>query len=577
MGSDCLDIPEPPNWLLGYAVRRRYWVGLSWMLFVACGSVCSQTQSQGSQSKWSATFFDLPPIEQQIVIDFGDQLSYDSSANTVTLADGSATFDLTKVEVLSLDSNPPQLWQASAAPTPSPVPDVILTLTLSRFVDAGGKPVSLDGFATGTRQYLILLRSTKDKQVSTIPLTVAGNKVVKLSAETYPLKRNIITLTLENADATTFFNQLSKDANSIVIVYDFGASSPVSNIKTRATRIAHPTTFAIDIFPETPMPFHATTYKVTIQIPNADLPHGIDSSKTVIFYPVTATANYPSPTVDKTNSIYDFEPTLTSSVKKSIRSTSGLFALTLNPVLFLHEMDVDGQARSTSFWWDFRPNISANVDTLAEASSTTPNRVTIALDSELGLSRKRNSGRGFDNLTWTNGIRDDSDRDFKVFNTYWHTDIAPDFWKWSESQSYRTGQYIPVGQKAQAPKRLIVTAYRFRPSFGYEIGATTVRSGTIDPTLGDSVSRVLLKLDTMIELWRNIAFSAVDTSYYLFDATRRNARGFLDAQVAVNTGLLLRMDTRKIQSAILFKYQRGEQPPTFRPTDTISLGFKIYK
>jgi hypothetical protein len=124
---------------------------------------------------------------------------------------------------------------------------------------------------------------------------------------------------------------------------------------------------------------------------------------------------------------------------------------------------------------------------------------------------------------------------------------------------------------------LTVTAYRFRPSFGYEVGATTARSGTIDLTLGDSVSRVLLKLDSMVELWRNVTFSAVDTSYYLFNATRRNARGFLDTQVAINTGIILRMDTQKIQSAVVFKYQRGEQPPKFTPTNTISLGFKIYK
>jgi hypothetical protein len=567
-----MDIPESPDCLLGYPVRCRHWVGLSWMLVVAFGSLCGQNKS-------SATFLNRPPTGQQIIVDFGDQLAYDSSANTVTLADGSTTFDLTKVEILSLDSNPPQLILAAAAPTPSPVPDIILTLTLSHFHDANDNPVSLDAFATGTKQYFVVLKSVKDGQVSTIPVTVKSGQLVKLTAETYPLKRNIITLTLENADATVLFNQLSKDLKSIAIVYDFGASSTVSNIKTRAQKVEHAAPFAIDIYPETPMPFHSTAYKVSIQIPKGDLPVGIDSSKTTATYPVTATANYPSPTVDKTNSIYDFEPTLTSSVNESkkIRSTSGLFALTLNPVLFLHETDVDGQDQNRSYWWDFRPNISANVDTLPEATSTTPNRVTIALDSELGLSRKRDSGKGFDNWTWTNGIRDDSDRDFRIFSTYWHTDVAPDFWEWSESQSYRTGHYTPIGQKPQAPKHLVVTAYRFRPSFGYEVGTTTVRSGTIDPTLGDSVSRVLLKIDTMIELWRNVTFSAIDTSYYLFDATRRSDRGFLDAQVALNTGLLLRMDTNKIQSAILFKYQRGEEPPKFTPTDTISVGFKIYK
>lgn len=544
------------------------------ILAAACGAPWAQ-----AQNNWSATFLNTPPIGQQILVNFGDQLAFDKAANTVTLADGSTTFDLKEVTILSLDSNPPQLVRATAAPTASTVPEIILTLTLSQFVGSDGKPIFLDGFATGTKQYFVVLKSVKDKQISTIPVTVKGNKLVKLRAETHPIQRNVITVQVENADVAAFYDRLSKDPTSILIIYDFGPSSTVSNIKTRAKKIEYAAPYAIDIYPETPLPFHSSGYKVIIQIPKADLPSGIDVSGAAVSYPVGATANYPSPTVDKTNAIYDFEPTLTSSVNKSknTRITSGLFALTLNPVLFLHEKDVYGQERNASYWWDFRPNISANVDTLPEKSSTTPNRVTIALDSELGLSRKRGSGPAFDNWTWTNGVRSDSDRDFKLFSTYWHSDIAPDFWKWSESQGYRTGQYVPVGKAGLGPKHLTVTAYRFRPSFGYEGGATTVRSGTIDPTLGDSVSRVLLKFDSMVELWRNVTFSAVDTSYYLFNATRRNARGFLDAQVAVNTGLILRMDTQKIQSAVVFKYQRGEQPPRFTPTDTISLGFKIYK
>jgi hypothetical protein len=162
MGSDCLDIPESPDCLLGYPVRCRHWVGLSLMTVVAFGSLFGQTPSeQGGQNKSSATFINRPPTGQQIIVDFGDQLAFDSAANTVTLADGSTTFDLTKVEILSLDSNPPQLIQASAAPTSSPVPDIILTLTLSRFHDANDKPVSLDAFATGTKQYFVVLKSVK--------------------------------------------------------------------------------------------------------------------------------------------------------------------------------------------------------------------------------------------------------------------------------------------------------------------------------------------------------------------------------------------------------------------------------
>lgn len=556
-------------------MRRLNEIGLGCvMLAVAWGAPCAM-----AQAKWSATFVRTQKVGQEIIVDFGGPLAYDRSANTVTLADASATIDLKKTGILSLQGFPPQLFQATACPSPSPVPGLWLTLTLSHFVDAAGSPVSLDDFQTGTRQYFIVLKSAKDNRSFVIPFTVKGRGVVTLNAKTDPLKRDVITLWVVNADVTALSQRLSQDLKSIVIVYDFGPTSTVSNIRTHATKIQQSGSFAIDIFPATPLPFHSGEYNAIVQIPKADLPAGIEVPKPAAPYPVSAAADYPSPTVTKTNAVYNFEPTLTSSVSNSThrRTTSGLFALTLNPVLFLHEEDVDGEKRAISYWWDFRPNISANVDTLPEKSSASPNRISVALDSELGLSRKRASGSGFDDLTWTNGARTDSDRDFKLFSTYWHTDLSPDFWKWSESQAYRTGQYVPAGRAPLGPRRPVVTAYRFRPSFGYEIGATTVRSGILDPTLGSFVSRVLLKFDAMLELWRNVTFSAVDTSYYLLNAPRRNARGFLDTEVAVNTGLILRMNRERIQSAVIFKYQRGEESPTFISTDTVSLGLKIYK
>jgi hypothetical protein len=295
-------------------------------------------------------------------------------------------------------------------------------------------------------------------------------------------------------------------------------------------------------------------------------------------------ANYPSPPVVETSATYDFQPTFTSAVNKSkgTRTNTSLFILTINPVLFLHENGTDGTQRRYTHWYDFRPNISANVDTLPEKSSTTPNRITIALDAELGGTRLRGSSAGkggepFDQGTWTNGVRTDTDRDFKVFSTYWHTDLAFDPWKWSETQAFRTQNLVALGKTSVRPKSPFVTAYRLRPSVGYDLGSTTVRSGTFNVELGTDVSRFLLKLDTMLELHRNVTFTVTNTGYYLFNATRRNARDFFDAQVAVNTGLLLGLDTNKIQSAVALKYQRGSQPPRFTPVDTISLGLKLYR
>src|SRR6202040_1871284 len=121
-----------------------------------------------------------------------------------------------------------------------------------------------------------------------------------------------------------------------------------------------------------------------------DLPNSMQASAIGDTYKITSAANFPSPTVTETAADYDFQPTFTSAVNKAkqTRTNTRLFMLTLNPVLFLHHQNVDGRQRRYSYWTDFRPNISANVDTQPEKSSSTPNRVTIALDSELGFTRQ---------------------------------------------------------------------------------------------------------------------------------------------------------------------------------------------
>jgi hypothetical protein len=398
--------------------------------------------------------------------------------------------------------------------------------------------------------------------------------------------RNEIIVRADNLNTTAVVARLAADKTKLSVTYDFGQDATVSNIVTGVDSIrfsdSNPDVFSIK--PRRSLPYHATPYKVSIQIPKNDVPGALQPPSGNVFT-LTSTANFPAPAVTEPNATYDFQPTLTSAVNRSkgTRVNTGLFVLTAHPVLFLHEQMVDGKPRKNSYWMDFRPNLSANIDTLPEKTSTTPNRITIALDEELGLARLRGAvapvrpEHAVDQFAWTNGVRTDTDRDFKVFSTYWHTDLAFDPWKGSESQAYRTQNLLPAGTVSKASKTPFITAYRLRPSFGYELGSTTVRSGTIDPVLGTSVSRALLKLDTMLEIKRNVSFAVVDTGYYLANASRRLGRDFLDAQIAVNTGLLIRMDTEKIQSAITLKYQRGEQPPRFTPVNTISLGMKFYK
>jgi len=562
------------------------------LMILALFGVSAHAQAQ---SGWSAQFVDSAIEGPVVLLDFGGPYVFDPASHSATLSDGSVSVDLSNPVLLASDDSTGGLIQATAIPTGPIGGNVYLNVELKDFKNSKGTVVLNDPH--GAKNFLLVIASRKKDQLYTVNVAVPAKGSVRLVAgvSSAPV-RNQLTIQIQNDDSQLFFQSLSRDIRKVLIFYDFGPDATVSNVDTRAKHIDPPPTggTAVTIYPADPFPFHATPYKVSIQIPKTDLPKGMQAAVVGDTYKITASANFPSPTVTETAADYDFQPTFTSAVNqaKQTRTNTGLFILTVKPVLFLHQQNVDGRPRRYSYWTDFRPNISANVDTQPEKSSSTPNRVTIALDSELGFTRQRawgrpaagaevvpaaSGGQAFDQFTWTNGVRTDTDRDFKIFSTYWHTDLAFDLWKWSESQAFRTQNLTPAGTASHAVRTPLVTAYRFRPSFGYDLGSTTVRSGTLNPVLGSSVSRTLVKLDTMLEIRRNVTFSVVDTGYYLFNATHRNARDYLTAQIAVNTGLLLRLDTNKIQSAIAFTYQRGEQPPLFKSVDTISLGLKLYK
>jgi hypothetical protein len=137
----------------------------------------------------------------------------------------------------------------------------------------------------------------------------------------------------------------------------------------------------------------------------------------------------------------------------------------------------------------------------------------------------------------------------------------------------RTGMISPGPSRSSLRFRRIA----FSPSFGYDLGGISRRAGSADPVLGDSVSRFYLKSDSNIQFWRVLTLAATDTSYFLPPATRRQFRNYLEARTEVNVGSWTHSDFFGLQDAIVFKFQRGEQPPTFNPVNSLSLGFKIYR
>ena len=93
----------------------------------------------------------------------------------------------------------------------------------------------------------------------------------------------------------------------------------------------------------------------------------------------------------------------------------------------------------------------------------------------------------------------------------------------------------------------------------------------------ETISRPFVGLDLAVEFRRIIKFGVTGTYYHLVNADRRRNRAYTESRVEVNTGFLFNRNFNGLQNAILFKFQRGEQPPTFGPVNALSVGFKIFR
>jgi hypothetical protein len=284
-----------------------------------------------------------------------------------------------------------------------------------------------------------------------------------------------------------------------------------------------------------------------------------------------------------------------ASTGAKARKNTGVFALHWKPLISLLSWNVNADQQPV--WAAIRPVLESDVDTLPMKTSKSLNRTTFGVDFDLGTVSKTSLGNlagdvigpkstqtsppaFLQEFIVTNGLRFDADRDFKVITAYWHSELTPKFLKFEQTQDQKIWRYRlkHTGEKPGTfPKDPTITAYKFQPSTGYDLGGVSRRVGMPDPVLGDSVSRFFIKLDSSVEFARFLTLGATDTSYYLAQATRRQFRGYLESRIELNSGSLFRTDLFGLQNAIVFKFQRGEQPPLFTPVNTLSLGFKIYQ
>jgi hypothetical protein len=552
-------------------------------------------------------------------VSFLEPLHEDTAKHVVTIGTGPQSFDPQKTLIYYEDETG-RLIQIKARSTMPPPPNFVLLL--SDFTDFSGQPISLLD-QQKERKYTILIRGAGEASEFTTHVSVKNQQVppleiqLLLQDDKYPFRdRSKIVVKLENdtptEDARKLFDTFRAAPAHVRLNYKFSPDDYVADQQTQASTLsefksanAFGSTFGtFSLRSSGTFPLRTKPYKVEVQFPLKEMPADLASRlrKTPTDDLVTAAVGvtFSPAKVERATSVFYFESTLSSIVNVAstgakTRKNTGVFALHWKPLISLLSWNVNADQRPV--WAALRPILESDVDTLPMKSSKSLNRMTFGLDFDLGRVSKSSLGNlagdvigpnstqtsppvFLQEFVFTNGLRFDADRDFKVITAYWHTELTPKFLNFEQTQDYKIFRYrlVHSGEKPGTfPKDPKITAFKFQPSTGYDLGGVTRRSGMPDPVLGDSVSRFYVKLDSSVEFARFLTLGATDTSYYLAQATRRQFRGYLESRVELNSGSLFRTDFFGLQNAIVFKFQRGEQPPSFAPVNTLSLGFKIYQ
>jgi hypothetical protein len=229
----------------------------------------------------------------------------------------------------------------------------------------------------------------------------------------------------------------------------------------------------------------------------------------------------------------------------------------------------------------FRPLFEADFDTQSTKVSKSPNRIQFGMDYELGRDaglQKKGAFSFIQQHVWINGIRYDSDRDFKLQTIYWHTEYVPRFLNFEQTTEERQFAFdVATRDPVDASKGPLVSSYRIRPSIGYELGGVVRRDARSTNTPTNRIARPFFNLDLALEFKRIVKFGVTNTYYYLENADRRRQRDYMEGRLELNTGFLFNRNFNGLQNAITLKYQRGDQPPTFGSVNAFSLGFKIFR
>ena len=460
---------------------------------------------------------------------------------------------------------------------------------------------------SGKRAYVITWTVVKlETQSQAVPVitiaevgTAAGKPAPTLSTN---LRNNKSEFTVASTglSARTLLDKFAADPSQIEIQYTFSPNDPVTaataNVgNKRAVGLrgnpddTNPVSVIVELGEKAPS--RPENYSASIMFPGAPLRGSLEpgfeipppkpdegdflSASRLIEVAVVGLA--PPPT-ERAKTEFFFDSTFTSIVNATNRKRSnvGLFALHLKPVVGLHVFNVDDEKKRPQ-WLALRPLFDGDVDTQAIKDSQAPNRIVFGTDLEWGIDAGQEDATDLvQQYVFLNGVRYDSDRDFKVQTLYYQTEFLPQFLNLEQTRDQRLRQFrFPGGVRKLENARLFpfVSSYYVRPSVGYQLGGT-IKKGDSD---SDTISRLFVKFGTGIELKRLIQFSLEDTYYFLQNADRRRNRNYLETRLDFNTGALFNVDLGALQSALTFKFQRGEVPPKFKPVNTFSLGFKLYR
>lgn len=425
-----------------------------------------------------------------------------------------------------------------------------------------------------------------------VPVLFVGrisNQVIDNVATVF-YNREVIQIQPEGIKRDVLVSKFREDPGKIRISYIFSKDDLAPNVETSAVSIKSKNEKDLVIEPKEKLPFRARKYTVKIMFPADQLRGNEDKDKGFLipadaeFLTATAAADLvPSGQTDRAKTEFFVETTYTSTVnsKNHARTNVGIFGIHWKPTLPLLTYNVFGEEGSKPVWMAFRPLLEADFDTQSPKVSKSPNRIQLGMDYELGRDaglQKKGHFSLIQQHVWINGLRYDSDRDFKLQTVYWHTEYVPRFLNFEQTTEERQFAFdvAPHDPKSNS-KGPLISSYRIKPSMGYELGGLVRRDSRSTNTPTDTISRSFFALDLALEFRRVIKFGVTSTYYYLANADRRRNRDYTESRVELNTGFLFNRNFNGLQNAIVFKFQRGEQPPAFSPVNALSLGFKIFR